>query len=74
MFKLFFLYPIIAFIVFWVSSDVDINASLYAFDENHISIEFPKQSLRSSDPWFSFYWNADSAKDGLNQLKDSVIN
>ncbi|MEH6454519.1 MAG: hypothetical protein V7782_15935 [Psychromonas sp.] len=77
MFKLLFLYPAIALIVFWLASDVDVNASLYAFDDNHISIEFPKQSLRSSenpDPWYSFYWNADSARDGLNQIKDTVVN
>jgi len=77
MFKVFFIYPLVAFVLFWLASDVDIGASLYAFDDNHISIEFPKQSLRSAEspePWYSFYWNADSARDELNKIKDTVIN
>ncbi len=76
MFKLFFVYPLVAFIVFWLASDVDVKASLYDFKDNHIAIEFPKQSLRSEEdpePWYSFYWNAESARDELNEIKDAVI-
>jgi hypothetical protein len=77
MFKVFFIYPLVALILFWLASDVDVGASLYSFDDNHISIEFPKQRFRSDenpDPWYSFYWNADSARDELNKIKDTVIN
>jgi hypothetical protein len=76
MFKVFFIYPLAAFILFWLASDVEVGASLYSFDDNHLSIEFPKQSLRSAEnqePWYSFYWNADSARDELIEIKDAVI-
>ena len=29
---------------------------------------------RNPEPWYSFYWNADSARDELNEIKDAVIN
>lgn len=76
MFKLFFIYPIIVLIVIWLASDVEIGASLYAFEDNHVSIEFPKASLRSEenpDPWYSFYWNAESTRDGLKEISDSIV-
>ena len=76
MFKLFFVYPIIILIGLWLASDVEIGASVYAFEDNHISIEFPKEALRSDDnpdPWYSFYWNMESARDGLNDIKDAVV-
>jgi len=76
MFKLFFVYPLIALIVFWLASDVDIAASVYSLDDNHISIEFPKEKIRSADnpqPWFTFYWNAESARDGLKAINDAVV-
>lgn len=75
MFKLFFIYPVILLIVVWLASDVEVGASPYAIDDNHISIEFPKQSFRSEenpDPWFSFYWNAESARDDLQDISDAV--
>ena len=77
MFKLFFVYPFILAIVIWLASDVEIGASVYAFEDNHLSIEFPKKSLRSEenpDPWYSFYWNAESARDDLNRINDAVVN
>jgi len=76
MFKLFFIYPVVALILFWLASDVKIGASVYAFKDNHISIEFPKKQFRSEenpDPWYSFYWNAESARDGLNVINDAVV-
>ena len=77
MFKLFFIYPFVALILFWLTSDVDIGASLYSFDDNYISIEFPKEKFRSEenpDPWYTFYWNAESTRDGLSEIKDVVVN
>ncbi|MCW8996140.1 MAG: hypothetical protein OQK77_10045 [Psychromonas sp.] len=76
MFKLLFIYPFVAFVLFWLASDVNIGASLYSFDDNYISIEFPKAKFRSeenSEPWFSFYWNAESARDELNEIKEAVV-
>jgi len=76
MFKLFFVYPLVALIVFWLVSDVDIGASVYSIDDNYISIEFPKEKFRSaenSQPWFTFYWNAESARDGLKAINDTVL-
>ncbi|GLS92673.1 hypothetical protein GCM10007916_37450 [Psychromonas marina] len=76
MFKLFFIYPIILLIVVWLASDVEVGASLYAFEDNHLSVEFPKANLRSEenpDPWLSFYWNAESARDGLQEINDAVV-
>lgn len=76
MFKLFFVYPIVALILFWLASDVEIGASVYSFDDNYISIEFPKEKFRSEenpDPWYSFYWNAISTKSELNKIKNAVV-
>ena len=76
MFKLFFVYPIVLLIVVWLASDTKIGASVYSFDGNHLSLEFPKASLRSEenpDPWFSFYWNAESARDELKVINDAVV-
>jgi len=76
MFKLFFTYPVVLLIVAWLASDVEIGASLYAFNDNHISIEFPKATFRSEEnpePWYSFYWNAESARDDLNKINDAVV-
>ncbi|WP_022940538.1 hypothetical protein [Psychromonas hadalis] len=77
MFKLFFVYPLILLIVAWLASDVEIGASVYSFEDNHISIEFPKAVLRSEEnpePWYSFYWNAESARGGLQTINDAVVN
>ncbi len=76
MFKLFFVYPFILFIIVWLASDTKIGASVYSFDDNHISIEFPKAKFRSEEnpePWYSFYWNAESARDELQQINDAVV-
>ncbi len=76
MFKLFFVYPFVALILFWLASDVEIGASVYSFDDNYISIEFPKKQFRSEenqDPWYSFYWNAESARDELKAINDAVV-
>jgi len=76
MFKLFFIYPVVALVIFWLASDVKIEASLFSFDDNSVSIEFPKKSFRSADnpnPWYSFYWNADSARESLHKLNDAVV-
>lgn len=76
MFKLLFIYPLVILIVLWLASDVEIGASVYSFDDNHISIEFPKAVLRSEenpDPWYSFYWNAESARDELRSINDAVV-
>lgn len=76
MFKLFFIYPVVLLIVIWLASDVEIGASLYAFEDNHISLEFPKANFRSEEnpePWYSFYWNGESAREGLNDINDAVV-
>lgn len=76
MFKLFFIYPLVLLIGVWLSSDVEVGASIYAFGDNHISIEFPKEKFRSQenpDPWYSFYWNAESARDELQLINDAVV-
>lgn len=77
MFRLLFVYPLVLLVVLWLSSDVHISFSVHALKDNHISIEFPKASLRSSDdpnPWYSFYWNMNSTRGQLNNIKDSVVN
>ncbi len=66
MFKMFYIYPIALLVIFCLASDINISASIYSLKDNHISIEFPKASLRSSknpDPWYSFSWNMKSAFD-----------
>ncbi|WP_354622807.1 hypothetical protein [Psychromonas sp. MME2] len=76
MFKILFVYPLVALIIFWIASDVKIGASVYSFDDNYLSIEFPKQSLRSADhpePWYTLYWNAESARDDLKAINDAVV-
>ncbi|PKH01772.1 hypothetical protein CXF72_15085 [Psychromonas sp. MB-3u-54] len=76
MFKFFFVYPAIALIAIWLASDTEVGASLYALEDNYIKLEFPKESLRSAnnpDPWYSFYWNAGSAREGLNKINDAVV-
>jgi hypothetical protein len=77
MFKLFFVYPMVLLIGLWLLSDVDVGASIYVFDENYISLEFPKKSFLSEenpDYWYSFYWNAESARDELQKINDAVVN
>ena len=76
MFKLFFVYPLIAFIVFWLASDVTVNASVYTFKDNYLTLEFPKKQFRPDDhpePYYSFYWNAMSAEADLEKIKDAVV-
>lgn len=76
MFKLLFIYPLVLFVLFWVTSDVEVGASLYSFDDNYISIEFPKEKFRSEDnpqPWIQYYWNAESARNELNEIKEAVV-
>ncbi|HIP75666.1 MAG TPA: hypothetical protein EYH12_00610 [Psychromonas hadalis] len=74
MFKLFFVYPIVALILVWLASDLDISASVYSFDDNHISVVFPKAAWDiDGAPWFTFEWNADALRDGLNDMSDEVI-
>ncbi|HEY5716463.1 MAG TPA: hypothetical protein VIS54_08595 [Psychromonas sp.] len=76
MFKLFFVYPFVAFIIFWLASDTQVGASVYSMRDNFILLEFPRESLRSADdpgPWYSFYWNADSAREELNKINDAVV-
>jgi len=75
MFKLFFIYPIVLLIAFWLSSDVKIGASLYEFKDNYIEIEFPKKNFRSednSDPWYTIHWNATSAQNDLQKINDAI--
>jgi len=76
MFKLFYFYPFIAFVCFWLASDVEIGASVYEFEDNHISIEFPKASFREKDekPWVDLYWNAASSREEIIEIKETVIN
>lgn len=76
MFKLFFVYPLLAFILFWLASDVQVGASLYTFEDNYISLEFPKEAWRSEEtpePWYTFYWSAESAQDELHKIKEVVV-
>ena len=76
MFKMFCIYPFVVFVLFWLASDIEIGASVYSFNDNYITLEFPKESLRSEenpDPWYSFYWNAESAKDSLKAINDAVV-
>ncbi|WP_372882350.1 hypothetical protein [Psychromonas sp.] len=76
MFKLFFVYPFVALIIVWLASDTQVGASVYDMHDNYISLEFPRASLRSAEnpePWYSFYWNADSAQEGLKKINDAVV-
>jgi hypothetical protein len=76
MFKLFVIYPAIALIIVWLASDTEVGASVYSFKDNYISLEFPKESLRSADnpdPWYSFYWNAEASREGLKKVNDAVV-
>ncbi|MDN2664927.1 hypothetical protein [Psychromonas sp. 14N.309.X.WAT.B.A12] len=61
MFKLFVLYPFIALVCIWLSSDVEVDTSIYKLDDNSVSIEFPKARFRETgtEPWFTFYWQVD---------------
>lgn len=75
MFKLFVVYPFVVLVAIWVASDVEVGASLYAFGDNHFSIEFPKVAYRSEEnpePWYSYYWNAESTREGLQKINDAV--
>lgn len=76
MFKLFVIYPVIALIAFWLASDTEVGASVYDLKDNYIKLEFPRESWRPADnpePWYSFYWNADSAREGLQKINDAVV-
>jgi hypothetical protein len=76
MFKLLFVYPIVALIIFWLASDNEVGASLYVLEDNYIKLEFPKESLRSAnnpDPWYSFYWNPGSARETLHNINDAMV-
>ena len=76
MFKALFVYPFVAFIIFWLASDTQVGASVYRMHDNYISLEFPRASLRSAEnpePWYSFYWNADSAREELKKINDVVV-
>lgn len=75
MFKLFYVYPFIAFVIFWLTSDVEIGASVYKFEDNYLSLQFPKASLREAgtEPWVDFYWNADSSKEEIKDIKDAIV-
>ena len=77
MFKLFFIYPVVLLILLWIASDVQVGASVYSFEDNFIEIEFPKEKFRSednSDPWYSFSWNGESARDEFREISDAVVN
>jgi lipopolysaccharide biosynthesis protein len=70
------MYPVIALIAIWLASDTKVGASLFSLNDNYIKLEFPRESWRSADnpdPWYSFYWNADSARDELKKINDAVV-
>ena len=74
MFKLLFVYPIIALILVLIASDIELSASVYAFEDNHIAITFPKPDWQINDePWFEFQWNAETLGESLNDLTDDVV-
>lgn len=77
MFRSLFVYSLIALTLFWIASDVKVGASLYSFEDNYLSIEFPKKQFRSEDspePWCTIYWNAESTRDELEAINDAVVN
>lgn len=66
MFKMFFVYPAVLIVIFCLASDIHISTSIHHLKDNHISIEFPIASLRSSknpNPWYRFSWNMKSVGD-----------
>lgn len=71
MFKLIFVYPFILFVCFWLASDVVVEASIYKFEDNQISMQFPKASFREegSEPWIDIYWNAGSPGNEIIDIK-----
>ncbi|MDA7746827.1 hypothetical protein N8878_05790 [Psychromonas sp.] len=73
MFKL-LLYAFFGFVCFWLASDVEIGASVYKFEDNHLSLEFPKASFRDfgEAPWVDFYWNASSSKKEIVDMKKAI--
>jgi len=76
MWKIFFIYPFVFSAMVWLTSDVDLNVSLYSIDDNYLIIEFPKAGFRSndhSDPWYSFYWNVESAQNELQKINDAIV-
>lgn len=74
MFKLFFVYPFILLVCFWLASDVEVNASLYKLKDNKLSIHFPKASLRDegSEPWIDIYWGAEEASNVIEKVKKEI--
>ena len=76
MFKIPYFYVFIALLCFWFGSDIDIGASPYKFEDNHFSLEFPKETFREKGeaPWVDFYWNASSSEEELIEIKESVVN
>jgi len=76
MWKVFFIYPIVLFTMVWLTSDVDIGTSLNSIDDNYLAIEFPKTRFRSEEnsaPWYSFYWNVESAQNDLQKINDEIV-
>ena len=65
----------VGLVSFWLASDIEIGASVYAFEDNHFSLQFPQESLREkgTDPWVDFYWNASSSREEIEDIKDSII-
>ena len=76
MFKFIFIYSIVLLTLFWLASDVKVEASLYKFEDNYIEIDFPSAWFRTQEnsaPWFSFTWNAASARDELQDINDAIV-
>ena len=76
MFKLFFVYPLVAFIIFWLASDVQVGASVYTFKDNYLALEFPKKQFRPDDhpkPYYSFYWNGKNPFSLKNSDKNRIL-
>ncbi len=71
MFKLLIIYPLFGLILLLILSDMEVQASLYKFSDNSISIRFPRAEW-TEEPWFEFYWNAESIHKEVREMKEGI--
>lgn len=67
MFKVLFVYPLVAFILLWICSDTKIGASLYKFEDNYVEIRFPRAEW-SDEYMLELVWNAQEIHEDVREI------
>ncbi|RJG50653.1 hypothetical protein [Motilimonas pumila] len=69
MFKLFVVYPFVAFVFMLILSDMEVSASLYKFSDNSVHVRFPRADW-AEEPILEFTWNAETIHQDVRAIND----